>query len=138
MTQDSERDIERTMQHMCACQISLNNEGFTTVERDEHTPVSWAEIKVLQEVHGEEAIYDIRPVSLAPRDLPNREKERLVLIYGRDIVEKVYAGKSFLMEWFVPGWPLDPAKISKKKIPERTRPPKFRRSEDAEAGDVRI
>jgi hypothetical protein len=39
------------------------------------------------------------------------------LIYGRDMVESVYSGKSFHMEWFVPGWPIDPAKAKRKPKP---------------------
>lgn len=132
----TDEEIQRTQQHLCTCTIDLNNEGFTTINRDEHNPVSWAEIKVLQEVHGEEAIYDIQPVALAPRDLQTREKESFVLTYGRDVVEKVYAGKSFYMEWFVPGWPLDPAKGRRKK-PDRPKPPQIKKP-DAEATDARI
>jgi hypothetical protein len=133
---EEDTDIERTQQHLCACTIDLNGEGFTTIARDETNPVSWAEIKVLQEVHGEAAIYDIRPVALGPRDLPNHEKESFVLRYGRDVVERVYAGRSFYMEWFVPGWPLDPAKARRKK-PDRPKPPQVRKP-DAEAVDARI
>jgi hypothetical protein len=124
------------VQHLCACHIDLANEGFTTISRDTVNPVPWTEVRVLQEVHGEDAVYDIRPVSLGPRTTPKQEKERLVLIYGRDLVENVYAGKSFYMEWFVPGWPIDPEKAPKKPL-QKVRPPKIR-DPDAEASDSRI
>jgi hypothetical protein len=123
-------------QHLCTCMIDIASEKLTVLYRDESNPVPWPEVRVLQQVHGDDAIYDIMPVALGPRETPLREKERLVLRYGRDMVEAVYAGKSFNMEFFMPGWPIDPAKGRKKK-PERVRPPVFRKP-DAEATDVKV
>jgi hypothetical protein len=123
-------------QHLCTCMIDLAGERLTVVARDETNPVPWTEVRVLQEIHGEDSLFDITPVALGPRETPMREKERLILIYGRDAVESVYAGKSFNMEFFMPGWPIDPAKGRKKK-PERVRPPVFRKP-DAEATDVKV
>lgn len=128
-------------QHVCGCVIALgtNTEGgfFTTIERDlDNRPVPWTEIRVLQEMHGEDAVYDIRPVGVIPRLAKAREKERLVLEYGRDTVEKVYAGRAFLMEYYVPGWPVDPAKAPKRKT-ERPKPPLIRKP-DLEATDLRV
>lgn len=128
-------------QHLCACVVDLNNERFTTVAFDVTNPVPWPEIRVLQEVHGEEAIYDIMPVSLGSRQSASREKERMILKYGRDVVESVYAGKAFQMEWFMPGWPINPAKASRnqRKAATSDRPkPKQYRAPDAEATDSRV
>jgi hypothetical protein len=124
------------LQHLCTCQIDLNNEHFTVVTRTTSDPVPWPEIRVLQEIHGEEAVYDVRPVALAPHDTPMREKHRLALIYSSAPVEAVYAGKAFHMEWFVPGWPLDPAKAPKRK-PDRPKAPAVQKP-DAEAVDARF
>jgi hypothetical protein len=134
------RDDEGYMQqHLCACAIDIANEKLQVIHRDIHDPVPWCEIRVLQEVHGNEAVFDIRPVALAPRETPLREKERLVLKYGRDPVEAVYAGKSFNMEFFVPGWPVDPAKAVKRKAPQdRPKPPQVRSPDDAAASDTTI
>lgn len=123
-------------QHLCGCMVDLNNERFTSVAFDETNPVPWPEIRVLQEIHGEEAVYDIFPVALGPRESASREKTRMVIKYGRDIVENVYAGKAFQMEWFMPGWPIDPAKAKKRKT-DRPKPAQFRKP-DAEAGDAII
>lgn len=136
MKDTAEPDYERTHQHLCSCHIDIANEGLTTIYRSEHDPVRWCEIRVLEEVHGENSVYDVRPVALAPRDLQTREKERLVLIYGRDVVEQVYAGKSFNMEWFVPGWPIDPAKAPKRKA-DRPKPPRIQKPDDGSL-DARI
>lgn len=132
---------EDQYQHVCACVIALgtNGEGgfFTSVERDvDNRPVPWPEVRVLQEIHGDEAVYDIRPVGVIPRLPKAREKERLIIEYGRDAVEAVYAGRAFTMEYYVPGWPIDPAKAVKRKT-QRPKPPLIR-SPDAESTDARV
>jgi hypothetical protein len=132
----SEEPDFTTMQHLCTCMIDLANEHLTIVARNPDDPVSWPEIRVLQEVHGEEAVYDVRPVALGAHETPMREKQRLALIYGAEAVEAVYAGKAFHMEWFVPGWPLDPAKAPKRK-PDRPKAPAVNMP-DAEATDARF
>jgi hypothetical protein len=61
-----------------------------------------------------------------------REKDRMVRKYGRDEVEKVYAGKSFRMEFFMPGWPIDPSKgAPKNATPKRPVKQQFRQPEEA-------
>jgi hypothetical protein len=131
-------DEGHMQQHLCVCMIDIANEKLTVVHRDETNPVPWPEVRVLQQIHGDEAVYDIAPVALGPRETPAREKERLILRYGRDVVELVYAGRAFNMEWFVPGWPIDPAKAKKKKRPDdRPKLPQFRKP-DAEALDAPV
>jgi hypothetical protein len=125
-------------QHLCCCMIDINDEKLTVVQRDETHPVPWPEILVLQNVHGEQAVYDIYPCALGPRETPAREKERLSLIYGREVVEQVYAGKAYRMEWFMPGWPVDPTRARKKAYPN-ARPPRVQtRPPPDTAEDTRI
>lgn len=124
-------------QHLCECMIDINNEKFNVIQRGAENPVPWPEILVLQAVHGDQAIFDIRPIALGPRETPAREKERLTLRYGRDIVESVYAGKSFHMEWFMPGWPIDPKNAPKKLLTDRPKRVE-RRKPDEDALDARI
>ena len=130
-------------QHLCECFIDVAGEKLNIIWKcPPDTLVPWPEIAVIMHVHGEQSVYDIKPIRLGPRESANREKERLVLKYGRDNVEAVYAGKSFNMEFFMPGWPIDPAKQSKRKAQD-ARPPKkqFRKpddDDDAEAIDARI
>jgi hypothetical protein len=124
-------------QHLCTCMIDIANEKLQIVARDATNPVTWPEIRVLQSIHGEDAIYDIEPVALGPRESPSREKERLQLRYGTAAVEAVYAGRAFVMEWFMPGWPIDPTKNRKKKKSDRPHPPRYRQP-DAEAVDANV
>jgi hypothetical protein len=132
-----DRDDESYMkQHVCACAIDIAGAKLQIVHRDIHDPVPWTEIRVLQEVHGEEAVFDIRPVALVPRDTAPREKERLVLKYGRDPVEAVYAGKTFSMEWFVPGWPVDPTKAKRKPPNDRPTPVQIHKPPREDAGNA--
>lgn len=136
----SEKDSEGyMMQHLCACTVDLSGEKLTTIhfEKD-NLPVPWPEVAVLQEIHGEQSVYDIKPVALAPRETALREKERLILKYGREVVELVYAGKRFNMEFFVPGWPIDPTKAKPKK-PDRPAPVKMHKPpSDADAASANV
>jgi hypothetical protein len=135
----SEREEGYMQQHLCACMIDLAGEGLTTIDRGAENPVPWPEILVLQSIHGDQSVFDIKPVALGPRETALREKERMSLIYGRDEVEKVYAGKGFTMEWFMPGWPIDPRKASRRQLKAQERPKRIPRHEpDEEATDARI
>ena len=134
----AEREEGYMQQHLCACKIDIAGEGLTVVDRTD-SPVPWPDILVLQSIHGEQSIFDIRPVALAPRETPLREKERMSLTYGRDVVEGVYAGKGFRMEWFMPGWPIDPSKAPKRSQNARPARVQQRRPDDDEgAADARI
>ena len=135
----AEREEGYMQQHLCSCMIDNAGEGTNVLQRGAENPVPWPEIRVLMELHGEQAIFDIRPVALGSRETPLREKERMMSIYGRDAVEAVYAGKSFLMEWFMPGWPIDPGKAPKKLLNDR--PARIQRrkpGDDEDALDARI
>jgi hypothetical protein len=134
-----EREEGYMQQHLCACMIDLAGEGLTTIARGVENPVPWPEILILQSIHGEQAIFDIKPVALGPRETQLREKERMMSIYGRDAVEAVYAGKGFAMEWFMPGWPIDPSKASRRQQRAQERPPRIQRHEPDEGStDARI
>jgi hypothetical protein len=129
----TERDEGYMMQHLCECYVDNNAEKLNVIWFGAPNLIPWPEIRILLEVHGEQAVYDIKPVALGPRDTPLREKERLVLKYGRDEVEKVYAGKAFNMEFFMPGWPIDPAAKSVPKKGANQRPKRVQRHEPDEA-----
>lgn len=139
----AERDEGYMQQHLCACTVDLAGEKLTTIhfEKD-NLPVPWPEIAILQELHGEQSVYDIKPVALVPRETPLREKERMVIKYGREVVETVYAGKRFNMEFFVPGWPIDPAKAKPKKAdrpaPVKIHKPPTEADADAASANVNI
>jgi hypothetical protein len=134
----TEHDEGHMMQHMCECFIDLAGEKLQIVWKGFPELVPWPEIAVLMHIHGEQSVYDIKPVALAPRDTPLKEKERMSLKYGRDIVEGVYAGKGFTMEFFVPGWPVDPARQTRKKAQDHRPTRKQFQEPDAEAIDARV
>jgi hypothetical protein len=131
-----ERDEGYMMQHLCECFVDNNSEKLNVLWfGPPNQLIPWPEIPILMEIHGEQAVYDIKPVALGPRETPNREKERLVLKYGRDEVEKVYAGKAFNMEFFMPGWPVDPKAKSAPRQGQNQRPKRVARHEPEEALD---
>ena len=134
----NEREEGYMQQHLCECMIDVANEKTNVLYRGAENPVPWPEILVLQAVHGDQAIYDIRPVALGARETPSREKERMSLLYGRDVVESVYAGKSFHVEWFMPGWPINPKNVKRGKKPS-DRPTRVQQhTPDEDALDARI
>lgn len=126
-----EPNTERS-QHLCTCVVSIND-GMTTVFIDETKPLPWPELQLLQSLHGDENVYNIKPVALGPRLTPFNEKQRLTLIYGREEVEKVFSGRAVSMEFFVPGWPKNPEENSPKREPDNYRPEKTKFSKAARA-----
>ena len=56
-----EREEGYMQQHLCECMIDIADEKTNVLQRGEENPVPWPEILVLQAVHGDQAIYDIRP-----------------------------------------------------------------------------
>lgn len=116
---------ERNAQHLCACKIIVGGHDGTIVARDATNPVTWSEIPVLQALHGDDAVFDIKPVGLTPRANAQTEKQRLCSIYGFEAVDPVYAGRSPSMEYFAPGWPVDPSGTGARK-PEKAKPPRVK------------
>jgi len=120
---------ERNAQHICACKIVVGGDAGTVVVREAHTnPVPWPEISILQSLHGEDAVFDIKPIGLIERLTPMMEKQRMASVYGFDEVDRVYPGRSPKdIEWFAPGWPIDPTGLGKTKKPvERAKPPRIK------------
>jgi hypothetical protein len=139
----TEREEGHMQQHLCECMVDLLGEKLTVIWKcAPNDLVPWPEIAVLMHIHGEQSVYDIKPVAVGPRETLLKEKERLVLKYGREAVEGVYAGRAFNMEFFVPGWPVDPTKQTRAKSKAQDhRPPRKHIQEpdaDAEATDARI
>lgn len=114
-------DLDHAL-HVCVCTVAMND-GMNTYTFDETMPLSWPEVQIIQALWGEENVYNIRPIAARPRLRAADEKQRLVLKYGREAVEAVFAGKNPNIEWFVPGWPKDPNEASKQR-PDNYKPPK--------------
>jgi hypothetical protein len=89
--------------HLCTCKINLAGQGFTHVNILDTDPVSWPEAQVLIALHGDENVFDIKPIKVT--DINHRmEKNRLYAKYG-GIVEKVFPGRNPRMEMLMPGEP---------------------------------
>ena len=134
----TEREEGYMQQHLCECMIDVANEK---------TNVSTGARKTL--FRGPKSSCSRRSTAIrrsttfarlrsGSRETPSREKERMSLVYGRDIVESVYAGKSFHMEWFMPGWPINPQKASKKLASGPPQAGAERKPDDDDALDARI
>jgi len=97
--------------HWCICKVNVAGQGFQVHEFNEHGPVSWPEVHVLSALHGEDNIYEIKPVRVS-ETTPRVEKERLMVKYGQAVVERTFPGRVFRMEMQMPGEEVDQARVS--------------------------
>jgi hypothetical protein len=88
--------------HWCACEVNLAGQGFTVLNFHEFNPASWPEVQVLMQIHGEENVFNIKPVRLS-ETTPRLEKDRLIAKYNYRDVEKAFPGRVFRMEMLMPG-----------------------------------
>ena len=93
--------------HWVTCRINSSGQGYYIVDVLPNAPISWPEAQVLMAIHGEENVYEIKPVFISDSD-PRAEKERLFTKHysGRD-VEGVFPGRVPRMELLLPGEPED-------------------------------
>jgi hypothetical protein len=96
--------------HWCTCRVNVAGQGFQVHEFNEHGPVSWPEVHVLSALHGEENIYEIRPVRVS-ETTARAEKDRLIAKYGYNAVEKTFPGRVFRMEMQMPGETVDQLRV---------------------------
>jgi hypothetical protein len=82
--------------HYCRARINVAGQNCHIVVYDEHNPLSWPEVQVLMQLHGDENVMDVVPVKLGDA-VPAREKERLIGQYGHRVVETVFPGRQFRM-----------------------------------------
>lgn len=83
--------------HFCTAFVAIAGDDQQVIFRDPFSPISWPEIEVLRQVHGDHAVREVKPfvrVEQSPRD----EKERLFLIYGDIVGKEVYTGRTPNME----------------------------------------
>jgi hypothetical protein len=84
----------------CACKINLAGQNCHTVIYGAHNAVTWPEIQVLQTLHGDENVMDIMPIGIG-ETWPTEEKNRLMGIYGREVVERCFPGRAFRMDYMM-------------------------------------
>jgi hypothetical protein len=86
----------------CTCKINLAGQNCHTVHYNEFNPVTWPELQVLMQLHGEENVMDIMPCGIG-EVWPTDEKNRLVGIYGPKVVETCFPGRAFRMDFMMTG-----------------------------------
>lgn len=88
--------------HYCTCRINLSGQNCHTVYYDQFNAVSWPEVQILMALHGEENVMDVVPISIGEVWV-GQEKERLISLYGKRVVEAVFPGRTPRMELLMTG-----------------------------------
>ena len=90
---------------ICTAYIALGGDNGSIVVRDRFNPLTWPEIGLLQFLHGETSVFNVKVIGEISRHR-NSEKERLAGIYGEIPVGMVYPGRTPIgMEMKMPGGP---------------------------------
>jgi hypothetical protein len=108
--------------HLVSCYIELGGDARNIVVRDKFAPVPWTEVAILQAMHGEASVHDFKVVDTVDRLTAWNEKQRLISVYGREVVEHVYPGNKPNFEWFMPGEEPDEAEEDTPKTKTRRVP----------------
>jgi hypothetical protein len=87
--------------HWCTARVNLSGQGFTVFWYDATNPISWPEAQVIMALHGEENVFEVKPVAIGETSV-SAEKERLALKYGFKAVEQVFPGRNPRMEMTMP------------------------------------
>ena len=76
---------------------------------------------MLQALHGDENVMDIMPIGIG-EVWPTEEKNRLIGIYGREVVEACFPGRAFRMDYMMTDEVNLPRYEGGKPSPPRSRP----------------
>ena len=76
---------------LLSCRVAVAGDDLNVVVREHDTAVTYPELLVLKALHGSESVRDIEDAGDVDRD-PTEERERLVMIYGREVVRQVFPG----------------------------------------------
>jgi hypothetical protein len=93
--------MSKVKMHWCIGKLNLSGQGFTIIWFDQHSMISWPEAQVLMAVHGEENVYDVKPLAIGETTIAE-EKERLAIKYAWKPVEHVFPGRNPRMETLMP------------------------------------
>jgi hypothetical protein len=75
--------------HFCTAMIAIGDDKDNVYFADMFDPVSWPEIQVLQFIHGDNSVDQMRPFVKVEQS-PRAERQRLVEKYGEDKVSVVF------------------------------------------------
>jgi hypothetical protein len=90
-------------QHVVTCRIQVGGDPGTIVVINKTRPLPYPEIAMLRHLHGETNIFDVEVCGLVPRAAGSVEKNRMMMIYGKEAVEHVYPGGSPNIDWYLEG-----------------------------------
>lgn len=90
-------------QHVVTCRVQVGGDPGTIVVINKTRPVPYPEIPILRHLHGETNIFDVEVCGLVPRSAGSVEKNRMMIVYGREAVEHVYPGGSPNIDWYLEG-----------------------------------
>ena len=79
--------------HFCTAHIAIGGDNRNIMYRDEFAPISWPEVYVLREIHGGNAVTEIRPFANV-RQSARAERERLSMKYGDEVLGVLWGGKN--------------------------------------------
>ena len=88
--------------HFCTARIAIGGDNNNVFPATFFDPISWPEVMVLQQVHGNTSIEDVQPfvnVEQSPRD----ERHRLSEKYREEVVAMVFGGQQPPREMEAPG-----------------------------------
>jgi len=90
-------------QHVVTCRIQVGGDPGTVVVINKTRPLPYPEIALLRHLHGETNIFDVEVCGLISRIAGAVEKNRMMMVYGREAVEHVYPGGSPNIDWYLEG-----------------------------------
>jgi hypothetical protein len=77
--------------HFCTARIAIGGDVGNVRMRDRFDPVSWPELELIRALHSDESVQDVQPF-VKVRQAPRAERERLLHIYGENILQHVWGG----------------------------------------------
>lgn len=86
----------------CTAKVALGGDQMNIMFRGLDSPVSWPEVRVLQQIHGEASVFDCDYVISEPSNV-QEEKMRLLGIYGAEAVNECFPGARPAMDMEFPG-----------------------------------
>lgn len=98
--------------------IALGGEQGHIMYRGLDNPVSWPEVRILQQLHGDNSVFDCDFHHSAPSN-PQMEKMRLLGLYGSEVVNAIYPGARPMIDMEFPGDKGDLDNPALQKRPER-------------------
>ena len=75
--------------HFCTALVQIAGDSQQVVYRDKYSPVSWPEVELLRNIHGDDAIYEVKPFVRVEQS-SREERVRLVLRYGKPYVDLAF------------------------------------------------